>query len=110
MLKSLLSWFSRNDEGPAKTYSADELVNFFYMLFFDRPADQAAILHWSQYLKNGMTPIDFFRVLWRSEEFAAKSRQNPYIRAPRTVNEIGESRYSIITPEFFTELLSLLEK
>jgi hypothetical protein len=111
MLKSLLSWFNRRDQGlPVKTYSAPELINFFYRLFFDRPADQAAIEHWSEHLDQGLTPIDFFRVLWRSEEFAGKSRQNPYIRAPRTASEADEAKQSIITPEFFAELIPLLEK
>jgi SAM-dependent methyltransferase len=111
MLKSLASWFNRSDQSrQAKAIPVAELINSFYTLFFDRPADQAAIDHWSEYLVKGMTPLDFFRVLWRSEEFASKSQQSPYIRAPRAAGEVEETQQSIITPEFFTELIALLEK
>ena len=74
MLKSLVSWFNRgNRSHQAKTISCAELIDSFYRLFFDRPADQAAIDHWSEYLNKGLTPFDFFRVLWQSEEFVSKS-------------------------------------
>jgi hypothetical protein len=47
---------------------------------------------------------------WHSEEFARKSLQNPYIRPPRLAAEIEATERSIITPEFFAELIPLLEK
>src|SRR5262249_13781537 len=86
------------------------LIDFLYLIFFERSADQAAIDHWSEHLARGLSPFALFKVLWGSAEFADKSRQNPYLLAPRSAAAVTETQSSIVTPAFFADLIALLEK
>jgi hypothetical protein len=111
MLKSLVSRLHRKDQASsARKFSIADLVDCFYLLFFERPADQAAIEHWSRYLNEGLSPVDFFRILWRSDEFSTKGQQNPYIRPPGTPHENEQAKASLITPAYFEELILLLKE
>src|SRR5580704_4128439 len=88
----------------------DQLIHFVYRLLFSRDAEPEALTHWRPYLAQGLSPLSFFEALWNSQEFNEKSQQNRYVKAPRseTLSAVAES--TIITDEYFNQILPLLSQ
>jgi SAM-dependent methyltransferase len=84
----------------------EQLIHFVYRLLFNRDAEPIALSHWQPYLEQGLSPLDFFEALWRSDEFSEKAEQNRYIKPPRLT--IPSDTEAIISDEYFDGIVPLL--
>jgi SAM-dependent methyltransferase len=111
-------WFRKSDRLPQNANPGDQsssmdngkFIQFLYLIFFDRDAEDSAIDHWKAHLDAGLPPIELFRALLNSAEFATKVEQNRYFRAPRLPDAAKAAESTIVTTEFFNDVIKMMEK
>ena len=110
----ITKWINQRKEVTISTHAV--MIDFIYQLLFSRPAEQAAIDHWSTFLDQGLSYKDLFEQLWHSQEFASKVEQNSYFKDPQTTNQQAHVNYrsgqgsELISDEMLQRIIAVLSE